>query len=91
MSAGMMSRQLNAACVNAIFNVSLDTTPTYVLADVIGVVEPLEKKTSLPSEIHFNIKNEVAVKVTMPWGYLHVLLLNVKGHSNICHLFLYCV
>ena len=27
----------------------------------------------------------------MPWGYLCVLLLNVKIHSNICNLFLYRV
>ena len=33
----------------------------------------------------------MAFKVTIPWGYLCVLLLNVKGHSNIFHLFLYRV
>ena len=33
----------------------------------------------------------MVVKVTTPWGYIRVLLLNIKGHYNICHLFPYCV
>ena len=37
----MMAMPLNAAYLNEILIVSLDTTPAYVLDDVIGVVEPL--------------------------------------------------
>ena len=44
MSAAMMSRPFNDVYVNEILTVSMDTTPTYVIFDVIGVVEPLAKK-----------------------------------------------
>ena len=42
MLSAMMSRPFNDAYVNAILTVSLDNTPAYVLADVIGVMETLE-------------------------------------------------
>ena len=47
MSDAMMSRPFNAVYVNAILNVSLNTNPAYVLADVFGVVEPLETNLDL--------------------------------------------
>ena len=41
----------NAAYVNALLSVSLGTTPTYVLTDVIGVVEPLA------TNLYFKVKS----------------------------------
>ena len=43
MSAAMMSRPFNAAYVNAILTIYLDTNPAYMLTDVIEVVDPLAK------------------------------------------------
>ena len=82
-----MSRPFNDVYVNVILNVCLDTTPAYVLSDGIGVVDSLVTNLAFWVKSMLTSKIEAAVKVTMPWDNLRILLLNVKGQSNIFHLF----
>ena len=51
MSSAMMSRPFNSAYMNTILTIYLDTTPAYVKASVIGVVD------SLATNLAFRVKS----------------------------------